>query len=172
MKDDESKGLHIKRIYKNEAFWSDCISKAEQFFKTCLLPEILGKYYTQPNSILTQVMDNAQPSINDTDTQKLSTSSVNSEASNTGDASGSSSKSTSNTGDISGSSRSASDTGDISGSNSRSTSYTTSTSSTVDQNLSASNSSNDPDDDEEPTYCYHYKKNCIYTYSVHGTNLL
>ena len=85
MEDDESKGLHIEHIYKNETFWSDCISKVEQFFKTCLLPEILGKYYTWPNSILTQVMDNAQPSTNDTDTQKLSTSSVNSEASNSGD---------------------------------------------------------------------------------------
>ena len=170
VEDDESKGLHIERIYKNETFWSDCISKAEQFFKTCLLPEILGKYYTRPNSILTQVTDNAQPSINDIDTQKLSTSSVNSEASNTDDANGSSSKSASNAGDISGSSskytssagdisgsssKSTSNADDISGSSSsRSTSDASSNSSTVDQKLSASNSSNDPDDDEEPTYCY------------------
>ena len=167
VEDDESKGLHIERIYKNETFWSDCISKAEQFFKTCLLPEILGKYYTRPNSILTQVTDNAQPSINDIDTQKLSTSSVNSEASNADDASGSSSKSASNAGDISGSkytssagdisgssSKSTSNADDISGSGSRSTSDASSNSSTVDQKLSASISSNDPDDDEEPTYCY------------------
>ena len=122
----KSKGLHIERIYKNEAFWLECISKAEQFFKTCLLPEILGKYYTEPNSILTQVTDNEQSSINDTDTQKLSTSSINSETSNTGDASGSSSKSTSNTGDTSNSS------------SSKSTSDTNGTSSTLDQKLSAS----------------------------------
>ena len=52
VEDDESKGLHIERIYKNEAFWLECISKAEQFFKACLLPEILGKYYTRPKQIM------------------------------------------------------------------------------------------------------------------------
>ena len=70
MEDDESEGLHIERIYKNEIFWLECISKAEQFFKTCLLPEILGKYYTRSNSNLTQVTDNEQPSISGT--EKLS----------------------------------------------------------------------------------------------------
>ena len=100
MEDDGSKGLHIERIYKNEAFWLERISKVERFFKTCLLPEILGKYYTWPNSNLTQVTDNEQPSISDIDTQKLSTSSNSSET-NTGDASGTSSKSTSsNMGDM------------------------------------------------------------------------
>ena len=95
VEDDESKGLHIECIFKNEAFWLECISKAEQFVKTCQLSEILGKYYTQPNPNLTQVTDNEQPSISDTDTQKLNTSSNSSETSTTGDASSTSSKSTS-----------------------------------------------------------------------------
>ena len=95
VEDDESKGLHIECIFKNKAFWLECISKPKQFFKTCILPEILGKYYTQPNPNLTQVTDNEQPSISDTDTQKLNTSSNSSETSTTGDASGTSSKSTS-----------------------------------------------------------------------------
>ena len=126
VEDDESKGLHIERIYKNEAFWLECISKAEQFFKTCLLPEILGKYYTRPNSDLTQVTDNEQPSTSgNNDTQKLSTSSNSSETINTGGISG------------------------------------TGSSDTLDQNISASNSNDVPDNDdnvfdndEEPTYCY------------------
>lgn len=81
--------------------WNVRISKAEQFFKTCLLPEILGKYYTQPNSNLAQVTDNEQPSICDTNIERLSTSSNSSETSNMGDASSNSSKSRrSNTGDI------------------------------------------------------------------------
>ena len=126
VEDDESKGLHIERIYKNEGFWLECISKAEQFFKTCLLPEILGKYYTRPNSDLTQVTDNEQPSTSgNNDTQKLSTSSHSSETINTGGISG------------------------------------TGSSDTLDQNISASNSNDVPDNDdnvfdndEEPTYCY------------------
>ena len=73
----------------------------------------------------------------DTDTQKLNTSSKCSETSNTGDASGISSKSTS------------SNTDDASGTSSKSRS-----SETLDEKLSASNSSSVPDDDEEPTYCY------------------
>ena len=116
VEDDESEGLHIERIYKNEIFWLECISKAEQFFKTCLLPEILGKYYTRPNSNLTQVTDNEQPSISGT--EKLSICSNSSETINKGG-----------------------------------TSDTNSKSSSSDQKVSASNSSN-VCDNEEPTYCY------------------
>jgi len=151
VEDDESKGLHIERICKNEVFWLECTLKAEQFFKTCLLPEIIGKYYTRPNSSLTQVTDNEQPSISDTDTQNLSTSSNSSETSTTGDTS-SKFKSSTTTGDISSSSSSkftSSNTGDASGTSSKSIS-----SNTLDQKLSAINLSNVPDDDKEPTYCY------------------
>ena len=99
-------GLHTERIYKNEAFWLECISKAQQFFKTCLLPEILGKYYTRPNSSLTQVTDSGQPSSNDSlesrcgDTdhsQTLGNSSNSSESIDMSDASGTNRLSRSNT---------------------------------------------------------------------------
>ena len=30
-------------------FWDECVTKAKQFFMTCLLPEILGKWYTRPS---------------------------------------------------------------------------------------------------------------------------
>ena len=39
-------GLHNELITKDVQFWSDCVAKAELFFKTCVLPELLGKCYT------------------------------------------------------------------------------------------------------------------------------
>ena len=40
---DEESTIHIERIFRNNAFWKDqCLPKAESFFKTCLLPELLG----------------------------------------------------------------------------------------------------------------------------------
>lgn len=47
---DES-GIHIVRIFKDEQLWNDCVIKAKAFFKTCILPELLGKWYTRPCSI-------------------------------------------------------------------------------------------------------------------------
>ena len=39
-------GIHIKHISKDIDFWNDCIIKAQSFFKTCILPELLGKWYS------------------------------------------------------------------------------------------------------------------------------
>ena len=39
---DES-GLHIERVYKDTSLWNDCVERAESFFRTCILPELLGK---------------------------------------------------------------------------------------------------------------------------------
>ena len=46
--DDSVNGLHIERILKDLQFWSDCTKKAESFFLTSILPELLGKWYTRP----------------------------------------------------------------------------------------------------------------------------
>ena len=48
--DNLSDGLHIERISKNFQFWNDCTctKKAEKFFLTSILPELLGKWYTRP----------------------------------------------------------------------------------------------------------------------------
>ena len=46
--DQDESTLHIERIYKDETFWDECLAKAKQFFMTCLLPELLGKWYTRP----------------------------------------------------------------------------------------------------------------------------
>lgn len=40
-------GIHIERITKNLNFWKECVEKARHFFTTCLLPEILGNWYTR-----------------------------------------------------------------------------------------------------------------------------
>ena len=41
-------GIHIECIEKSLGFWTDCIVNAHHFFKTCLLPEIMGNWYTRP----------------------------------------------------------------------------------------------------------------------------
>ena len=40
-------GLHIERIAKDKDFWCDCVLKAEAFFRICILPELLGKWYSR-----------------------------------------------------------------------------------------------------------------------------
>ena len=40
--------MHIERIYPDPEFWHVCVSKAEHFFKVCILPELVGKWYTRP----------------------------------------------------------------------------------------------------------------------------
>ena len=53
MNEDESHyleiGMHIERIYKDSDLWTECTTKSSQFFKTCLLPEIMGNWYTRPS---------------------------------------------------------------------------------------------------------------------------
>ena len=44
---DEESDLYIERIVKNRKFWDDCILRAGLFFRTCILPELLGKWYTR-----------------------------------------------------------------------------------------------------------------------------
>ncbi len=39
--------IHIERIYPDDKLWSDCVVKSLDFFKTCVLPEIMGKWYTK-----------------------------------------------------------------------------------------------------------------------------
>ena len=44
---DKESDLYIERIVKNRKFWDDCILRAGLFFRTCILPELLGKWYTR-----------------------------------------------------------------------------------------------------------------------------
>ena len=58
----DDSGVHIERIYKNPTFWEEYVKKAQDFFKICLLPELIDNWYTRPtfkgssfNSNLTDV---------------------------------------------------------------------------------------------------------------------
>ena len=39
---------YVERIFRDVEFWEDCVEKAKRFFTVCLLPKILGKWYTRP----------------------------------------------------------------------------------------------------------------------------
>ena len=40
------KDWHIERILPNKSFWDDTLSKSREFFQLCILPELVGKFYT------------------------------------------------------------------------------------------------------------------------------
>jgi len=44
----DDSGVHIERINKNPEFWKECVEKAHLFLKNCLLPELMGNWYTRP----------------------------------------------------------------------------------------------------------------------------
>ena len=48
---NEENDLHIERIVRDEEFWSVCVEKAHYFFRTAILPELLGKWYNQAKSM-------------------------------------------------------------------------------------------------------------------------
>ena len=45
---DDEGNIHVERLDKDEDFWQNCVDKAKLFFKICLLPELLGSWYTRP----------------------------------------------------------------------------------------------------------------------------
>ena len=51
-------GIHIERILPDAEFWLDLVSKATEFYKKCLLTELVGKFYSRsscplPDHLLT-----------------------------------------------------------------------------------------------------------------------
>ncbi len=40
-----------ERVRKNAELWEGCVSKSKHFFKTAILPELMGKWYTKSNKI-------------------------------------------------------------------------------------------------------------------------
>ncbi len=40
--------MHVERVYPSDNFWLECEKKASEFFQICILPEILGHWYTRP----------------------------------------------------------------------------------------------------------------------------
>lgn len=40
--------LHVERIHFNQEFWKENVPKAEHIFKTAVLPELLGRWFSRP----------------------------------------------------------------------------------------------------------------------------
>ena len=53
--------LYVERLSKNLTFWSECVPKAELFFRFCLLPELLGKWYTRRGN--TPACSHSEPTV-------------------------------------------------------------------------------------------------------------
>ena len=43
--------IHIERIFPDHTFWSNCVTKSAEFFKVCILTELLGRWYTRSTVI-------------------------------------------------------------------------------------------------------------------------
>ena len=41
------KDVHIERIYPDETFWLETVSRVKHFFITSILPELIGKFYSR-----------------------------------------------------------------------------------------------------------------------------
>ena len=59
------KEIFIQRILPDSKFWAENLEKLEQFWDICILPEIVGKFYTNLNnetsqSVLKQVPENTE----------------------------------------------------------------------------------------------------------------
>ena len=42
------KDIFLERIFPDALFWSECLQKASVFFKKCIIPELIGKFYSRP----------------------------------------------------------------------------------------------------------------------------
>ena len=54
-------------VHRNAEFWNDCVSKANCFFRTCILSELMGNWYTRPS--ITIVNEDQQSKMNVTNPQ-------------------------------------------------------------------------------------------------------
>jgi len=43
--------LHIERIYPDNEFWEEALTKSTKFYRVGILPEILGKWYSRPVAV-------------------------------------------------------------------------------------------------------------------------
>ena len=65
--------IHHERIYPDKELWVSCVDKATHFFKTSILLELLGKWYTRPAVI---DLRNQSETHDQVDTPSASTSST------------------------------------------------------------------------------------------------
>ena len=57
---DGESTVHIERIHKNHQFWTNCVEMAKCFFRTCLLPELMGSWFTRPLAVDCSEVHSAQ----------------------------------------------------------------------------------------------------------------
>lgn len=43
-----TRDLFVQQILPDQEFWENALSASSEFFSKCILPEIVGKYYTRP----------------------------------------------------------------------------------------------------------------------------
>ena len=55
------KDVHIERIYPDESFWLENVSRVKHFFVTSILPELIGKFYSRTSESVS-VSSNTGPS--------------------------------------------------------------------------------------------------------------
>ena len=60
-KETSEPSMHIERITADSTFWDKCVDASSHFFQTCILPELLGKWYTRPWFHLTCLNINRVP---------------------------------------------------------------------------------------------------------------
>jgi len=48
----QKSAVHIQRIYPNEDFWLEKVSKVKQFFATAILPKLVGKFYSRNTDVV------------------------------------------------------------------------------------------------------------------------
>ena len=46
------KDVHIERIYPDERFWLESVSRVRHFFVTSILPELIGKFYSRTSELV------------------------------------------------------------------------------------------------------------------------
>ena len=51
--------IFVERIHKDDAFWTMNIPRAENFFRTAIMPEIIGRFYSHPSGV--QSVDTSSP---------------------------------------------------------------------------------------------------------------
>lgn len=56
--------MHIERIYPDECFWLENVSREKQFFVASILPELVGKFYsrTSDSASVPQTPSPSEPS--------------------------------------------------------------------------------------------------------------
>lgn len=47
---DTGPSIRIERVHPDKDFWKNCTEKSTLFFKVCVLPELVGKWYTKPKN--------------------------------------------------------------------------------------------------------------------------